>query len=29
VEVYTYYRSRRVVAIRAEGSWVVLQYGDA
>ena len=25
IPVYTYYRRRRVVGIRAEGSWVVLR----
>jgi hypothetical protein len=28
ISVYTYYRGRRVVAVREEGQWVVLQYDD-
>ena len=28
VPVYTFYRSRRVVEIRAEGHRVVIKYGD-
>ena len=28
VPVYTYYRRRRVVAIRQEGSWVVLRFDN-